>query len=84
MQRLPALSRDELLARMAACEVVDDNARPIAAHARRPPPRAALLTARASRRAALPAEEAVICQDEWLIVAGKPHFMPVTPSGLHK
>jgi len=32
----------------------------------------------------LPAEEAVICQDEWLIVAGKPHFMPVTPSGLHK
>ena len=32
LQRLPALSRDEQPARMAACEVADDNARPIAAH----------------------------------------------------
>lgn len=30
-----------------------------------------------------PQDEVVLFQDEWIVVADKPHFMPVTPSGRH-
>lgn len=30
-----------------------------------------------------PQPETVLHQDEWIVVADKPHFMPVTPSGRH-
>lgn len=29
----------------------------------------------------IPFEESVVFQDEWLVVADKPHFLPVTPKG---
>ena len=31
----------------------------------------------------LPFDEVVLFQDEWLVVADKPHFLPVTPGGRH-
>ena len=31
----------------------------------------------------LPFNETVLFQDEWLVAADKPHFLPVTPSGRH-
>ncbi|HEY0817240.1 MAG TPA: pseudouridine synthase [Rhizobacter sp.] len=30
-----------------------------------------------------PQPETVVFQDDWIVVADKPHFMPVTPSGRH-
>lgn len=30
-----------------------------------------------------PLQETVVYQDDWIVVADKPHFMPVTPSGRH-
>ncbi|MBL0731047.1 pseudouridine synthase [Piscinibacter sp. HJYY11] len=30
-----------------------------------------------------PMQETVLHQDDWIVVADKPHFMPVTPSGRH-
>lgn len=30
-----------------------------------------------------PEDETVLYRDEWIVVADKPHFMPVTPSGRH-
>jgi tRNA pseudouridine32 synthase/23S rRNA pseudouridine746 synthase len=30
-----------------------------------------------------PQQESVLYQDDWILVADKPHFMPVTPSGRH-
>ncbi|MBX3623646.1 MAG: pseudouridine synthase [Rhizobacter sp.] len=30
-----------------------------------------------------PQQESVLYQDDWIVVADKPHFMPVTPSGRH-
>ncbi|MBX3619907.1 MAG: pseudouridine synthase [Rhizobacter sp.] len=30
-----------------------------------------------------PLDEQVLYRDEWIVVADKPHFMPVTPSGRH-
>ena len=29
----------------------------------------------------IPLEETVLFQDEWIVVADKPHYLPVTPSG---
>ena len=31
----------------------------------------------------VPFDETVLFQDEWLVVADKPHFLPVTPGGRH-
>lgn len=33
--------------------------------------------------APFPVDETVLFQDDWIVVADKPHFMPVTPSGRH-
>ena len=84
--RLPAQSHDAWAARLAAGDVLDDVGQPVAA----------AMICRAGQRLHyyryLPDEpeasesEAIVFQDEWLVVADKPHFMPVTPSGrfLHR
>ena len=38
---------------------------------------------RLAREPDLPFEEAILFQDEHILVADKPHFLPVTPSGLY-
>ena len=81
--RLPVLGRADWAARLAAGEVLDEHARPLAADA---PCRAGL---RVFYYRGWPDEpplpagqgERIVFQDEWLVVADKPHFMPVTPGG---
>ena len=80
-ERLPALPRDEWLARLTEGAVLDEAARPLAASA----------PCRAGQRLfyyrswpdepEAPEAERILFQDDWLVVADKPHFMPVTPSG---
>ncbi|WP_423454130.1 pseudouridine synthase [Ottowia sp. VDI28] len=84
--RLPVLSPDDWAARLAAGDVLGDDGKPVAATA----------ACRAGQRLhyyrylpdepEAPQSEAIVFQDEWLVVADKPHFMPVTPSGrfLHR
>jgi len=77
----PAISRDVWLARMAQQQVVDEFGalvtpeRPYPGHLRvyyyRDVPDETLI----------PFQETVLFQDEHLVVADKPHFLPVTPSG---
>jgi len=38
---------------------------------------------RLAREPAIPFEERILFQDEHIVVADKPHFLPVTPSGLY-
>ncbi len=81
VEHFPAISRETWLARMAQQQVVDEFGglitpeRPYAGHLRvyyyRDMPNEPLI----------PFEEAVLFQDEHLVVADKPHFLPVTPSG---
>jgi tRNA pseudouridine32 synthase/23S rRNA pseudouridine746 synthase len=69
--------------RMAAGEVVDARGRVVHAHTPYEP------QLKVYYYRSLPAErpflrqETVLFQDEWIVVADKPHFMPVTPSGRH-
>lgn len=80
-ERLPAIDRVGWLARLAAGEVLDDTVRPLAAGAR---PRIGQRIFYFRRVDAEPEPEnpaQVLFQDDHLVVADKPHFMPVTPSG---
>ena len=81
VQRFPAIGRKVWLDRMAAGLVVDEfgslvtSERPYRGHMR-------LYYYRAlSAEPAIPFEAAALFQDEHLVVADKPHFLPVTPSG---
>lgn len=81
VERFPAISLDIWLQRMAAGLVVDEFGEAVTAE------RAYRGHIRVYYYRDLPAEvrvpfdEAVLYQDDHLIVADKPHFLPVTPSG---
>jgi len=80
-ERIPAVSRDAWQARMGAGDVVDAKGQslgpssPFVAHRK-------LYYWRAlSFEHPIPFEEGIVFQDAHLVVADKPHFLPVTPKG---
>lgn len=81
VQRFPAITREVWLARMHAGLVVDEFGtavtpqRPYRGHMRVYYYRAL------DEEPRVPFEATVLFQDEHLVVADKPHFLPVTPSG---
>ncbi|HSI60012.1 MAG TPA: pseudouridine synthase [Ideonella sp.] len=80
-QRFPAISPAVWAARMAAGEVVDEHGVPVTPE-RHHQPRLRLYYYRAlEAEARIPFDEQLLFQDEHLVVADKPHFLPVTPSG---
>lgn len=80
-ERLPAVSRAEWLQRMESGDVLDERGGRVAPD--RPFEGGLRLYYYRSLTVEpeLPFEAKVIYQDEHLVVADKPHFMPVTPSG---
>jgi len=80
-ERLPGVSRAEWLQRMAAGEVLAEDGSPL------PPQTPYRRGIRVYYYRTLPAEppipfeEDILYQDEHLLVADKPHFLPVTPGG---
>lgn len=80
-ERIPAVAREDWAQRMARGEVLDAQGQPV-------PPDAPY---RAQTRLhywrslpfehRIPFEESIVFQDELLVVADKPHFLPVTPKG---
>ena len=80
-QRLSAVSRDAWQARMEAGEVVDERGEAVtAARAFEPGLRVYYYRSLPSEPH-IPFEETVVYRDEHLLVADKPHFMPVIPTG---
>ena len=80
-ERLPRLSRAEWAARMAAGDVVDEAGRALAPDT---PCRSGLRIhywRSLPEEAPVPFREAVVFRDAHLVVADKPHFLPVTPGG---
>ncbi|MBV7543905.1 pseudouridine synthase [Acidovorax sp. sic0104] len=80
-QRLAVVTRAEWLRRMQAGEVIDERGEPAMPY--RPFEGGLRLYYYRSLEDEpdLPFTETVLYQDEHLVVADKPHFMPVTPSG---
>lgn len=80
-ERIPAVSREEWSDRMAKGEVLDAQGQPLTPDA----PFVAQTRLHYWRSLPfehrVPFEESIVFQDEWLLVADKPHFLPVTPKG---
>lgn len=81
VERFPGISAEVWDARLRAGEVTD--ARGVAIDGRRRyEPQLRVYYYRALEgEARIPFEETVLFQDEYLVVADKPHFLPVIPSG---
>jgi len=79
--RLPGVRRDEWRARMVAGDVLDEYGAEVAPERLFAPGLRLYYYRTLPAEAVLPFQEAIVYQDEHLLVADKPHFMPVTPSG---
>jgi tRNA pseudouridine32 synthase/23S rRNA pseudouridine746 synthase len=82
-ERLPLVTRQDWSERMTRGDVLDDQGRPL-------PPDTPLVHCQGRRlyywrwlasEPQVPGEVRIVHQDEHLLVADKPHFLPVTPKG---
>ena len=79
--RLAVLSRDEWAERLARGEVLDAQGQPLNASTPCRPGQRIFYYRRLAAEPEPLASEHIVFQYEWLVVADKPHFMPVTPGG---
>lgn len=82
-QRLPAVPRQDWQRRMDAGEVVDEFGTPATARSPFAPGVRYYYYRELPHEAAIPFEATVLFQDEHLLVADKPHFLPVVPTGAY-
>jgi len=80
-QRLPRLSPDEWAQRLARGEVLDEAGQPLPPEAPYRGGTRLYYWRTLDDEPAVPFEERVLFQDAHLVVADKPHFLPVTPGG---
>ena len=80
-QRLPAVSPAEWRQRMAQGRVLDEHGRPLPPEAPFQPQTRVYYYRELSTEPVIPFEATVLYQDAHLLVADKPHFLPVTPTG---
>lgn len=83
VQRFDAVPREEWLARMQNNLVMDENGlpvypdRPYQSHLK------IFYYRSIENEQPIPFEESILFQDEYLIIADKPHFLPVMPAGIY-
>jgi len=81
LERMPDISRDEWLHRFGAGLVLDANAQPLAATQAYTPNAQLYYYRHIANEPVLPEKARIVFEDAHLLVADKPHFMPVTPAG---
>ena len=81
VDRLSTVSRDDWHKRMARGEVLDESAMALSPDAPFLPGARIYYYRHLADEPAVPFQEAVLFQDEHLLVVDKPHFLPVTPAG---
>lgn len=81
LERMPDISRDEWLQRFADQLVLDESAQPVAATQIYTPHTKLYYYRHIDNEPVLPEKAGIVFEDDHLIVADKPHFMPVTPAG---
>lgn len=80
-QRFPTVTQAEWLRRMAGGELMDEAAQPISGNRPYPAGGRMYYWRTLPSETQISFEERVLFQDEQLVVADKPHFLPVTPVG---
>ena len=81
VERFPAISREVWLERMANHLVVDEFGVPVTAGRPYPGHMRIYYYRAVGVEERIPFDEVILFQDAHLVVADKPHFLPVTPSG---
>lgn len=81
VERFPAITREVWLERMAHQLVMDEFGGLVTPERPYPGPMRIYYYRAVDVEARIPFEEVVLYQDDHLVVADKPHFLPVTPSG---
>lgn len=80
-ERLPAIGRTEWAERMAQGGVLGESGQPLAPDAPYLHGARIYYWRELPQEAPVPFEEHIVFEDELLVVADKPHFLPVTPGG---
>jgi len=80
-ERFPAVPAGTWAARIAAGDVVDEQGVPVSATRPHQPQLKVFYYRAVDAEPPLPFAETVLFQDDHLVVADKPHFLPVTPGG---
>ena len=81
LERMPDISRDEWLQRFEDQLVLNESAQPMQATQPFTPHTKLYYYRHIANEPVLPATASIVFEDDHLIVADKPHFMPVTPAG---
>ena len=81
VERMPGISREEWLDRLRHQLVLDDLAQPVCADDNYRPYTKLFYYRHIDNEPALPSQAHILFEDAHLLVADKPHFMPVTPAG---
>lgn len=81
LERMPDISRDEWLHRFDHGLVLNEEAQPVAASQTYTPRTKLYYYRHIANEPVLPQKASIVFEDAHLIVADKPHFMPVTPAG---
>lgn len=80
-ERLPLVTREDWAERMARGEVLDEAGTALSPTAAYALGRRVFYYRQLSHEVSIPFEARVLYRDELLVVADKPHFLPVTPRG---
>lgn len=80
-ERLPAVSPEQWAQRMDTGRVLDETGSPLPPDARFAPGTRVYYYRELEAEPPIPFEESIVHQDAHLLVADKPHFLPVTPTG---
>ena len=81
LERMPDISREEWLHRFANDLVLNVDAQPVQATQAYTPHTKLYYYRHIANEPVLPQKASIVFEDEHLLVADKPHFMPVTPAG---
>ncbi len=81
--RLPKVSRADWALRMQQGDVVDAMGQAVPPEAPFRPQAKLYYWRQLPFEHPVPFDEHIVFQDDWLLVADKPHFLPVTPKGRH-
>ncbi|QWE07967.1 pseudouridine synthase [Polynucleobacter ibericus] len=81
--QFPHIAKTEWVDRFEAGLILDQEGEALSANAPYLPNTHLLYFRRLAREPEIPFEERILYQDEHILVADKPHFLPVTPSGLY-
>lgn len=79
----PAVSRSRWTERIRAGKVLDDQGKPVTAETMYSPSRRIFYFREIENEPVIPFAEQILFLDDEILVADKPHFLPVTPSGAH-